>query len=307
MALSRWVWPNLTRGALMFLSTMASVWAPACPLSCLGIAAQRMELITPARPRPAKRRTQHTRQHSAMKLVFALCLLVAGANAVRIAPGAAPTMTVEAPAKRVLQSYGSGSTTFNVNIKSEKGSTLTAFRSVGIDEMKATSIGVRTATLADGNNGTMNIETDGRLGFTSFRILAQVGRGLHSQRISSPASLDVVGVQLSHSGRMAGGDNGEKIVIPHGTRSVKLDGIVYAGRGLPSVKLADCVARVTEAGVAVPKFLTKDLVKLSGNTATLSPDWTASSSRGVRIGFECPSVVVDGETAETHVDVVPGP
>lgn len=188
--------------------------------------------------------------------------------------------------RHVVQSYGSGHDTFSASLKLPKGEKLVSAHFAGIDRRIATGVKINSVTTPYGVNFTSNFDTEGNLGYTKFTLIAKTTSG---KQYSLPGSLDVLGVKFKQR------------KIEQSGRSTAITPEIYAGKGAPKPSLADCTVAVNGKGA----FLDRKDVKVAGNTLLLQPKYSTTGKGGAKITLDCPKVVVDGEIAESDVDVEP--
>lgn len=233
-----------------------------------------------------------------------LCALLACASAQR----PSGTLTVPVTNLVALQSSGVGGAILRARLQLDAGTSLFSVTLRGLNGEIITGSRITTARLSDGLfNVTVSLDADGDLGFDQFRLVASLANGRRVADVRLRVTLDVIGVQLfrppparrRRRGAVptrVGGDGAPPIAIRPGDR-IRLNGRVYAGRGRPRTLLRDCDVRVSNNA----RFLR---VVVGRNNLRLRRNRRFPATREGKISVECPEVAIDGEVAETDVDVI---
>lgn len=192
--------------------------------------------------------------------------------------------------RHVVQSYGSGQDSFGASLRLPEGEKLVSAHFAGIDRRIATGVKINSVKTPNGVNFTGNFDTEGNLGYTKFTLIAKTSSG---KSYSLPGSLDVVGVKFKQRR------------IEQSGRATAITPEIYAGQGAPKARLADCTVGVNGEGA----FLERKDIVVAGNTLLLQPKYGIGTNTvgtgSTKIIVDCPMVGVDGEIAETDVQVDP--
>lgn len=187
--------------------------------------------------------------------------------------------------RTIVQAYGGGEDVFSSHLKLAKHDRLVSAHLIGIDRNIATRVNINPVKTDTGYNLTTAIEMDGKLGFTSFKLVAKT---LEGRRFELPGSLDVIGVRFA------------KPVVRQTERIAAVSAEVYSGKNAERVRLTDCRLAVTGHDA----FLGRKDVSVNGNTLMLRPSSRMGKSKA-RIMVDCPGIGTDGESAENELSIEP--
>lgn len=189
--------------------------------------------------------------------------------------------------RKVVQSFGSATDTFSAHLKLQPSERLVSAHLSGIDRRIATNVQINTVRTAVGTNVTTSVTTDGELGFTTFRLIAKTNTG---NKYTLDGTLDVIGVRFNSKGSY----------LKNVGRSAAVTAQVYAGKDKPVVRLANCAISVSGRN----SFMDKNDLTIAGNTLLLRP-LVRKGTRTATVNVDCPTVHLDGETAENALYVEP--
>lgn len=188
--------------------------------------------------------------------------------------------------RKVVQSFGTAEGTFSAQLALRKGERLVSAHLSGIDRRIATDVQIHTVrTSMMSSNVTATVRMDGDLGYTSYRLVAKTNTG---NKYTLDGSLDVMGVKFNQNS------------LNNVGRSAAVTAQVYAGKDRPVVRLANCAISVSGRN----SFMDKNDLTVAGNTLLLRPV-VRKGSRTATVNVDCPSVHLDGETAENSLNVEP--
>ncbi len=193
--------------------------------------------------------------------------------------------TPERIERTVVQSYGCAVETFSTQLRLPKPDTVVSAHLMGVNRTIATRVQINSiCTPPTGFNITVTVEMDGNLGYTNFTMLVKTSAG---RRYELPGSLDVIGVKLAEPRKMAASTN------------YAINAELYCGRGTPEVKLSDCRVDVLGRAAAFEKrdVTVIDNSLIIGNTREGQAD--------AKVTVDCPTIVADGENAETEMIIGP--